>query len=152
MLANNLAPSYSWTTSVKDISSHVFDIVATSISFERSSMTRPSFINRKENIGLDLISSLFSYNNYQEISKFIIERKHLMPLLIDGYLNIRKIFGDVSLTLRLEGEDVQKKLYLLINVDGNLEDAYDLLDKLDQQWWNENALLSRFDMNIDLEY
>lgn len=143
--------THRWNTTIYDFAEKVKSVAVRSIPFEQPNVTYLSKWNNGR-IELDLISNLYSIREFQTVSRFILEHRYLLPLLIEGYWNIKEIFGEVPLVLKVEGEQEDRKLYLLIKVNDEIDNAHDLLDILDEQWWFNNVSQAKFKMNIDLEY
>lgn len=97
------------------------------------------------------LDRIFAFKGYIDVYNFLRENQFLISLLFEAYFEIMDIFGkDVNLSLKVSKDDEYEKLYLLIN--SSHQDAYDLLDKLDENWWIDVIPRAKNKMNIDLEY
>jgi tetratricopeptide (TPR) repeat protein len=102
------------------------------------------------------ISSLFVFQNPAQIVTFVFENQFLLELLREASKRIHDIFGpDTQLSLRLwrdpDYEEAQT-LYIEILTKLSADDAFPLLERLDDEWWIDASEQASGKLNIKLQY
>jgi tetratricopeptide (TPR) repeat protein len=102
------------------------------------------------------ISSLFVFQNPAQIVTFVFDNQFLLGLLREAHRHIHGIFGsDTQLSLRLwpdpDYEDAQT-LYIEILTKMSVDDAFPLLERLDEEWWIDTSEQASGKLNIKLQY
>lgn len=100
---------------------------------------------------IKLIDELFVIDDYSETLYFLRNNPHLLEIIISAYKEIQKRF-EGSFYLKLELDQDEDKIYLLIVCSSDYDLAYSNLEKLDKEWWYENVLRTGGKMNIDVEF
>lgn len=98
---------------------------------------------------LDLkhLERMYGFRNRQDVVKFIRERPHLVPLLLEAKARVEVHFGKhvrVVLEVLIDPEDhpAQPVLYACVQTPLSAKEASRLLDQFDEDWWldaSENA-------------
>lgn len=98
----------------------------------------------------------YRFRRDREVSDFLNEHNYLFPLLIEGYQQIEKCFGEgtqVVLEVLTEPESNEEgELFALIQTSLPTEEATGQLEQLDQEWWLEASLQAECRLNVDVEY
>ncbi|MDF9540337.1 hypothetical protein P5750_08690 [Bacillus cereus] len=112
--------------------------------------------NDPSQLTMKLINNIFVINNYKDITEFLNANDFLLGLILRARMVIYTQFTEKpKLELRLEDTDETpnaKKLYIIIHSNLDLEDAYQHLQKVDENWWINASSIAKGKMNIDLEY
>lgn len=88
-----------------------------------------------------ILSQFYTFSNEHskvEIIRFIKDNYFILEVLIKAPKHITSIFGsNVNLYLELHHDSEENSMSLFITIKTNLspENALNLLDKLDEEWW-----------------
>jgi hypothetical protein len=90
-----------------------------------------------------------------KVSNFLATNGFLLPLLKESAQEIRKRFGqETALVLRMsvnpDGED--RELFINIQTPLPFAEAFPLLERIDEEWWLDNASKANGKLELILEY
>jgi len=99
---------------------------------------------------LDLYS--LSLNDVVNIIRFLDRKPRLLPILIDARGQIKRIFGDVPVRLKVEvdPEEGWETLSGIIKVQLPVDQALLLLNRLENEWFVKIEDIG-IDLNFDIE-
>ncbi len=109
----------------------------------------------ESNSSIVLLSSKYALRNVKEISDFLSNNKHILPLLIESHYNIRDYFPTETLSLEVmtDPDEVgEKELVVYICTGLKPSDAIEKLDRLDESWWLDASAISEPKLLIQVEY
>ena len=102
---------------------------------------------------IEKIQHLYTFQDREpgEVLQFIENYPFLIPLLLEAPEKIREFFPDAFLKLKvdIDPESYSKEsneLVLLIKSDIDPEESVDILEQLDDRWWNDVEHLSQHKM------
>jgi hypothetical protein len=87
------------------------------------------------------LADLYQFKDYARVEAFLTAHPSLEKLLIEAHGKIREYFGsDASAALEVftdyEGDDGDKgPLFAIIDSSLPPDEAFDRLDRLDEEWW-----------------
>jgi len=88
---------------------------------------------------IDAIAGLYAFREPDEVRVFLKRNPFLFDILERTRPEIARIFGEHALNVFLEThydvEEREESLWIKIQVDLNIDDAEELLDRFDQEWW-----------------
>lgn len=91
----------------------------------------------------DFLSSLYAFNNDDEIRKFLQKHNELSSYLVEAHRQIKKIFQENALQVCLEyahdHEEDFDGLFAIVKTDVSPERSLDLLDRLDDEWFLDHV-------------
>ena len=103
----------------------------------------------------DMIENQFNMSNRDTISEFLVDRTFLAQLLLELPEKIPVCFPDSQLSLEIwndpEIED-NAKLLALIRTKLDPEEALDVMESFDREWWIENRPRTQGELVIDVEF
>jgi hypothetical protein len=113
-------------------------------------------IHRKTLEQINVLAREYEIRNPSAVAKFLSRNKSLIDLLEEIPVRLREHFGEQqNLVLRffLDPEDPTAHC-LHVRVPTKLETraARELLEKFDEQWWNENEINSNFKIFVNLDF
>lgn len=102
------------------------------------------------------IEQLFDPLDYFEVSQFVRNKTFLIPILLEAYPHIGRLFLGFRYHLVLdvfkEDENDEGLLYLLIRTTENFDKIQPILEQLDETWWLGKVETARGKLVIDVEY
>jgi hypothetical protein len=101
------------------------------------------------------IENLYILRDANEVRGFLEENPFLIPLLQEAHIHIKKLFpnSDVVLEVVTDPEIAgEKDLVAFIVVGENVEDASEMLDRLDEEWWLDALDRAQGQFHITLEF
>ncbi len=86
---------------------------------------------------IELLEKTYTLKNHGEIKQFLIVNDDLIPILVEGYEQITKIFGDVPVYLELHSdpEEGWEELFIVIKTGYPTKKAFELENKLFEEWF-----------------
>jgi hypothetical protein len=87
--------------------------------------------------------------------QFLETHQYLVPLLIEAHGHIRKYFptADIFLKYVVDPEVAdEKQLAIYINTDQDVDEAHDVLERFDHDWWLDASDQADDDLYINLEF
>jgi hypothetical protein len=105
---------------------------------------------------LTLLSRLYNIRRESEVFKFLEDKPSLIPLIVEAHKRIRDYFGS-STELVLEvitDPEATEDYELVIFVRTNLspDDAFSMLEQLDEEWWLDASSEMREKICIHMEF
>lgn len=106
--------------------------------------------------GTDALSSLYHLEEPDLIAEFVQQNSFLVELLAEAPRHLNSVFGaDTELALQLsqDPEDVDsRELFINILTTLSAQDAFPLLERLDDEWWLDVSGRVDGKLNIRLRY
>ena len=86
---------------------------------------------------IEWIGEVYILEDPNEIKRYLLANKDLIPILVEGYERITKIFGNVPLYLELHSdpEEGWEELFIVIKTSYPTEKAFELENKLFEEWF-----------------
>lgn len=97
----------------------------------------------------------FELKNADKVNQYLRQNPFLLPLLIEAKSQIARLFGleaKTAIEVVADPSDGSSQLYLIVSTSLSSEEADDLFEKLDQEWWLEASERAQFRMNIVPEF
>ena len=97
----------------------------------------------------------FDLRNEGRVRQYLQQYPFLPPLLIEAQAHIKRLFSpDAGTALEVTDDpsDGSLQLYLIISTGLKAAAAYDLFERLDQEWWLEACERAQFRLNIIPEF
>lgn len=109
-----------------------------------ATMERPSPIERDIEPELDRLAARYTFRDPDEVRSYLRIYPHLVQVLVEATEVIPRYFGeDAPLALEVfsdpEGTPEDKDLFAYIGVPIDRNDAFDRLDRFDDEWWFERS-------------
>ncbi len=136
------------------INSSNFTSLGTEVSNFKFHTINSSVIDFVNN-SVNYLKPIYIFNNQSEIIKYLNEKKHLIPLLIDASQKIKKVFTNEKLQLRIVHDPeikYSKKLTIDIHTSLDGDEAFDKLKILDNTWWLDISPLRYNDLEININF
>ena len=91
--------------------------------------------------------------DWDGLFSYIVQHWEMGPVLLEAPEAIRKIFGEVRLTLDLvkDPEEGWEQLFIVVMGREPVAQAVERLRRLDQSWFADAARLARFAINVTIE-
>ena len=91
----------------------------------------------------------------KDIARFLAEHNFLVPLVLEALANLRQTFGEgavpvLSLVIDPEDEDFEE-LFISIITDKPTDEALDLLDQFDEEWFVDVLPETKNRLNVTIE-
>jgi tetratricopeptide (TPR) repeat protein len=106
--------------------------------------------------GTEALRSLYNLEEPDLIAEFVQQNSFLVELLAEAPRRINSVFGEeTKLVLRLsqDPEDVDsRKLFINILTTLSAQEAFPLLERLDEEWWLDISDRADGKLNIRLRY
>ena len=102
---------------------------------------------------IDELRQLYLFTDDREVSTFLKRRPHLMDLLFEALVPIRRSFPAYEqrhLKIHVDPESGQRSLFVLIVTSEQTAAALARLENLDQDWWLEALPRAKGEMVISL--
>jgi hypothetical protein len=103
---------------------------------------------------IEQLSRLYAMRGPERVLAFYAENRFLFDLLIEAPTQIKKLFGqDTPLELHLSQEPdfpSSRELFVLIMTKLPSEEAFPLLQRLDEEWWLDNCDKADCKLNFNL--
>jgi hypothetical protein len=117
----------------------------------------PTTVERKRN-RLEEIFQGCQFRNPTEranVARFLMKHKFLIPVILEAFPKIQNFFGDetvalLSLVVDPEDEDFQE-LFISIVTDRPIDEALDLLDQFDEEWFLDVLPETKNLLNVTIE-
>lgn len=110
---------------------------------------------------VEALDRLFTFTCRLSVQRFVVEHPFLVPLLVEAYEQIRSYFPSALLYLDVvsdpetggdaPGSDTEQ-LVLSIMTDLGVDEAMDMLDCFDHDWWLGALPRSHGDLVVTLEF
>lgn len=105
---------------------------------------------------INVLAREYEIENPSEIAAFLSRNKSLIDLLEEIPVRVREFFGEKQkLIMRffLDPEDASAHC-LHVRVPTRLETktARELLERFDEEWWNENEVIGDFKIFVNLDF
>jgi len=85
------------------------------------------------------LENLYLFNNPVDIRRFLLTHNYLIDPLYEVYDQIRRIFGESIVQIRLEHdrdpEEDFEGLFITIETNLPVSQSLDLLERFDEEWW-----------------
>ncbi len=110
---------------------------------------------RSEEIALEPLLEHFELRDENCVSQYLRQYPFLLSVLLEAKSQIGRLFSPetrTALEVTADPSDGSSQLYLVIPTRLNANEAYDLFERLDQEWWLEASERARFRMNIVPEF
>ena len=101
------------------------------------------------------IENLYILREANEVTSFLEENPFLIPLLQEARVHIKRYFPDSDVVLEvLTDPEImgEKDLVAFIVVEMDVDEACDILDRLDDEWWLDASDRAEDLLCIALEY
>jgi hypothetical protein len=111
--------------------------------------------SNKPQIEAHQLEQFYIFREKAEIVQFLEAKKFLLPLLEDTYTTIRSYFpaSDLLLEVVIDPEIAnERQLVIFIAIKENAEEASEVLDKFDEDWWMDNMDRAQGSLCITLEF
>lgn len=103
---------------------------------------------------IEQLGKLYMMRDPERVLAFYAENRFLYELLIESSEQIKKLFGqDIKLELHLSQEPEfpsSRQLFVLIVTRLTSEEAFPLLQRLDEDWWLDNCDKANHKLNFNL--
>jgi len=110
---------------------------------------------RSEETALEPLLEQFELRNENSVSQYLRQYPFLLSVILEAKSQIARLFSPeirTALEVSADPSDGSSQLYLVIPTRLNANEAYDLFERLDQEWWLEASERARFRMNIVPEF
>ena len=97
----------------------------------------------------------FDLRDESRVRQYLHQYPFLLPLIIEAQAHIKRLFSpDAGTALEVTDDpsDGSSQLYLVISTRLKTAAAYDLFERLDQEWWLEACERAQFRLNIVPEF
>jgi hypothetical protein len=117
-----------------------------------SSQATPS---ASSDVSYSSIENLYIFREANEVRSFLKENPFLIPLLQEARMHIKRYFPDSDVVLEVVTDPEimgEKDLVAFIVVELTADEACDILDRLDEEWWLDASDRAQDLLCITLEY
>lgn len=94
-------------------------------------------------------------DDFFELENFITQNEFLTIYLIEAIDEIKKLFGDIDLSLNLlkiYDDSYSEQLVINIETNKSIKESFELLDKFDKNWWLRQIPHTKNLLSIDIVY
>lgn len=94
-------------------------------------------------------------DNFFELENFITQNEFLTIYLIEAIDEIKKLFGDIDLSLNLlkiYDDSYSEQLVINIETTKSIDESFGLLDEFDKNWWLKQIPHTKNLLSIDIVY
>jgi tetratricopeptide (TPR) repeat protein len=106
--------------------------------------------------GTEVLRSLYHLEEPDLITEFVQQNSFLIELLVEAPRRINSVFGEetkLALQLSQDPEDVDsRELFINILTTLSAQEAFPLLERLDEEWWLDISDRADGKLNIRLRY
>jgi hypothetical protein len=104
---------------------------------------------------IEQLGKLYVMRDAERVLAFYAENRFLFDLLIEAPTPIKKLFGEeteLGLRVALDSEAGYSEMFIRIMTKLKAEQAFSLLEKLEEEWWFNSSEKTNGKLNLTLEY
>jgi hypothetical protein len=104
---------------------------------------------------LDTVLEHFELRDESRVIQYLRQYPFLASLILEAKSQIARFFRPetrIAIEVSADPSDGSSQLFLLVLTRLNANEAYDLFERLDQEWWLEASERAQFRMNIVPEF
>ncbi len=108
----------------------------------------------QQEILLGQLEELYQLRNHDEVKDYLRRRDYVVDVLLEAPERIKSRFGrdtQIALEAITDPEDGDRKLFAFVLTSLPVEQALDLRDQLDEEWWLEASERVRGQLILDVE-
>jgi len=86
---------------------------------------------------MEILAKFYIFDNRNKIISFLHENQYLMPILLEGIIQVKRVFGDFPLHLELhtDPEEGWDELFIIVKTTYSPEEAVALEEQLADKWF-----------------
>jgi len=108
----------------------------------------------QQEILLGQLDELYQFRNHDEVKDYLRRHDYVVNVLVEAPERIKSRFGrdtQVALEVITDPEDGDIKLFAFVLTPPPVEQALDLRDQLDEEWWLEASERAQGQLILDVE-